>query len=73
MEAIIGETIIERKIDGCGNSIYQSFVDVINMKNYHRLVEGLDTNHIIKSMNLMTLKNKEKGSCVCKFNTLNGK
>ena len=56
-----------------GASIYRSFVDVVSAKNYLLFSEGLDTNPILKSMNMMKLKNREKGSGVCKFNTLNGR
>ena len=58
MEASIGGTILEATIDGDGDSIYWSCVNVVNMDNYHRLAEGIDTNPIIESMNIMTLKKR---------------
>ena len=73
MEASIGDTILEATIGSDGDSIYRSFVEVVSVNNYHCFAENLDTNPILKSMNLMTLKKREKGSGLCKFNTLNGR
>ena len=73
VEVSIDETILEDIIDWDGDSIYRSFIDVVSVNNYHSFAEGLDTNPILKSMNLMTLKNRERGSGVCKFNTLNAR
>ena len=53
--------------------IYRSFVEVVSVTNCELLAEASNRNVILKSMNLMKLKNRERGSGVCKFNTLNGR
>ena len=67
------EVILEDTIVGDGVTIYKSFIDVVSANHFRTFSEGLDTNPILKSMNLMTLKNRERGSGICKFNTLNGR
>ena len=71
MEVHIDKTILEDKIEGDMHSVHRLFVDVASAKNYHCFSEGLDTNLILKSMSLMKLSNRERGSGACKFNTIN--
>ena len=54
-------------------NMYISFVDVVSENRFIILAEALDRNPMLKLMKLMKLKNRERGSAVCKFNTLKGR
>ena len=44
---------------------------MVNVSNYHRLIEGLDANSILNLMSTMRIKKRERDSNLCKFNNLN--
>ena len=70
MEESVDDTIPEATIDGDGDSIHRQFVNVVSVNNHYRLLECLGTSHIVKSIDLMMLKEREIISNVCAILTL---
>ena len=68
IEVSICDTIRESTIDRDSDSIYRSFFNVVYVKNYHRFAKWLDTNYVVKSIDLMILRTREK-SLVCEILT----
>lgn len=57
------------------SNIYSSFVDVVKQQEYKTFIDRSENNKIIKSMCLMTMKDRERGTDnnVGRFNTLLGR